>query len=80
MQELNIAHAACVAKTHLGVVTLHMHQGACMPDGKSILSPLQLESNGCTVVDKARGLNGGEQPYVQSPDGCGRDHRGNRSR
>ena len=40
-----------------------------MPDGKSILSPLQLESNGCTVVDKARGLNGGEQPYFQSPDG-----------
>ena len=40
-----------------------------MPDGKLILSPPQLESNGCTIVDKARGLNGGEQPHVQSPDG-----------
>ena len=69
VRELNIVHAACVAKTHLGVAILHTHQGAYMPDGKSILSPLQLESNGCTVVDKARGLNGGEQPYVQSPDG-----------
>ena len=40
-----------------------------MPDGKSILSPLQLKSNGCTVIDKARGLNGDEQTYVPSPDG-----------
>ena len=70
VRELNIVHAACVAKTHLGNVISHVHQGAYMPDSKSILSPLQLESNGCTVVDKARGLNGGEQPYVQSPDGC----------
>ena len=69
VRELNIVHAACVVKTHLGYVILHIYQGAYMPDGKSILAPLQLEANGCTVVDKARGLNGGEQPYVQSPDG-----------
>ena len=40
-----------------------------MPDGKTILSPIQMEANGCTVVDKARGLNGGIQPYVQSREG-----------
>ena len=67
VRELNIVHAACVAKTHLGVAILHVCQGAHMPDGKSILSPLQLESNGCTVVDKARGLNGGEQLMFNRP-------------
>ena len=68
-RELNIVHTACVVKTHLGDAILHIYQGAYMPDGKSIVSPLQLEAHGCTVVDKARGLNGGEQPYIQSPDG-----------
>ena len=40
-----------------------------MPDAKSILSPLQMEACGCTVMDKAAGVNEGEQPYVQSADG-----------
>ena len=40
-----------------------------MPDAKSIISPLQLEAYGCTIMDKARALNGGEQPYIQTPDG-----------
>ena len=69
VRELNIVHAACVAKTHLGNVILHVYQGAYMPDGKSILSPLQLEANGCIVNDKAKGLNEGIQPHVQTPDG-----------
>ena len=34
VRELNIVHTACVAKTHLGDVILHVHQGAYMPDGK----------------------------------------------
>ena len=69
VRELNIVLAAFVVKTHLGNVTVHVYQGACVPDGKSILTPLQLEANGCTVVDEACGLNGGEQPCAQSPDG-----------
>ena len=40
-----------------------------LPDAKSILSPLQMEACGCTVMDKAAGVNEGKQPYVQSPDG-----------
>ena len=69
VRELNIVHAACVVNTHLGSVILHIYQGAYMPDGKSIIAPLQVEANGGTVSDKARALNGGEQPYVQSRDG-----------
>ena len=40
-----------------------------MPDGKSILAPLQIEAHGGTVCDKAKAANNGEQPYVQSYDG-----------
>ena len=39
-----------------------------MPDGKSILSPLQLEANGCIVNDRAKELNDGIQPFIQTPD------------
>ena len=74
VRQLNIVHAACVAKTHLGYVILHVYQGAYMPDGKSILSPVQLESNGATVLDKAKSTNGGEQPYIQSMDGHQHQH------
>ena len=69
VRQLNIVHAACVVETHLGLVILHIHQGAYMPDAKSILSPLQMEACGCTIMDKAAGVNEGEQPYVQSADG-----------
>jgi hypothetical protein len=69
VRELNIVHAACVMMTHIGRAICHIPQGAYMPDGKSILSPLQMEANRCTVNDKARGLNNGEQPYIQSSNG-----------
>ena len=39
-----------------------------MPDGKTILAPLQMEANGCIVNEKAMKITG-EQPYIQSPDG-----------
>ena len=69
VRELNLVHAAFVAKTHLGEVIVHVYQGAYMPDGKSILAPLQLEACGGTVCDKAKAANNGEQPCVQSYDG-----------
>ena len=69
VRALNIVHAAFVAKSHLGYTIFHVYQGAYMPDGKSILSPLQLEANQGTVLDKAKEANEGKQPYVQSPDG-----------
>jgi hypothetical protein len=40
-----------------------------MPGRKTILSTLQLEANGCTVVAKSASLNNGQQPYIRSPDG-----------
>ena len=49
VRALNIVHAAFVAKSHLGYTIFHAYQGAYMPDGKSILSPLQLEANQGTV-------------------------------
>ena len=69
VRELNIVNAACVAVSHLGPIILELGQGAHIPDAKSIISPLQLEAYGCTILDKARALNGGEQPYIQTPDG-----------
>ena len=69
VRALNIVHAAFVAKSHLGYIIFHVYQGAYMPDGKSILSPLQLEANKGTVLDKAREANKGVQPYVKSHDG-----------
>ena len=69
VRELNIVHAACVAKTHLGYVIAHVYQGAYMPDGKSILAPLQIEANGGAVCDKSKKVNKGTQPYVQAADG-----------
>ena len=69
VRQLNIVHAACVVKTHLGDTIMHIYQGAYMPDGKTILSPIQMEAHGCTVVDTCMQQNDGKQPYVQSPDG-----------
>ena len=69
VRELNLVHAACVARCHLGDVILHVYQGAYMPDGKSIFAPLPIEAYGGNVNDKAKSTNNGEQPYVQSYDG-----------
>ena len=40
-----------------------------MPDGQTILAPLQMEAHGCTVMDSTKAHNDGKQPYIQSPDG-----------
>ena len=69
VRELPLVHAAAVGTTHLGEVIIHVYNGAHMPDGKSILAPLQIEAFGGDVKDKAKTVNGGEQLYVQSRDG-----------
>ena len=69
VRELNLVHAAGVVETQLGPIIAHAQQGAHMPDTKTILAPIQMEAHGCTVVDKARGLNSGIQPYIQSREG-----------
>ena len=69
VQALNIIHAVGVMESHLGPVIAHVHQGAYMPDGKTILSPIQMEAYGCTVVDKAKGVNDGVQPTITSREG-----------
>ena len=62
VRELNVVEAAGVVHTHRGNVIVHVYQGAYMPDGKSILAPLQIEAFGGTVIDKAKGANHGQQP------------------
>ena len=44
VRELNLVHAACVARCHLGDVILHVYQGAYMPDKNpsSLRFPLRL--------------------------------------
>ena len=69
VNELNIVHAAGVVETQLGPVIAHVRQGTHVPDGKTILAPIQMEAYGCIVVDKAKGLNDGIQPYIQSREG-----------
>ena len=69
VNNLNIVHAAFVAKTHTGYAIFHVYQAAYMEDGKSILAPLQMETFGGTVCDKSKKANNGEQPYFQSHDG-----------
>ena len=69
VRELNVVEAAGVMRSHKGNVIVHVHQGAYMPDGKSILAPLQLESGGGVVMDRSRHANNGHQPYIQSRDG-----------
>ena len=66
VRQLNIVQAAAVVKTHLGYAIAHVYQGASMPDGQSILSPIQMEAYGCTVLDSN---TNGKQPYIESPDG-----------
>ena len=66
---LNIVHAAFVASSDKGPVICHLPESASMPGGKTILSTLLLEANGCTIVTRSAHLNGDDRPFIQSPDG-----------
>ena len=69
VRDLEIVHAAGVVKYHDGYVILLMRQFAYMPDGKTILSPIQMEHHGCTIHDKSPTGKKGKQPYIQTPNG-----------
>ena len=66
VRKLNLVHKAAVVNTHLGKAIMHLYQLAEMTDGQTILSPLQMEAHGCTVMDSN---TNGKQPYIQLPDG-----------
>ena len=69
VRELNIVEGVCVSKSTTGNTILHFPEEARMADGRTILSPLQMEHHGCKIVDIAPEMNGGKQPYLVSPDG-----------
>ena len=69
VQELNIAEGLAVVKSQQGNIIIHIRQGAVMSDGRTILSSLQLEAFGCSIVDKAPMVNDNAQPHIRSPEG-----------
>ena len=69
VRNLQLAEACAYVRTNRGPAILHIHQGAVMSDGKTILSPAQLEAFGCKVHDRAKRVSG-KDPYFETP--CGR--------
>ena len=67
--ELNIVEGICVARSTIGDTVIHIPEGAHMPDGKTILSSIQMEHNGCKVIDVAPEANKGKPPHIISPEG-----------
>ena len=64
-----LATAAAYVETTHGPIIAILHQGAAMHDGKTILSPGQLEHFGCQVFDRPKCVTG-VHPYMSTP--CGR--------
>ena len=70
VRNLELVHAATVVKSQAGEVILVMRQFTYMPDGKTIMGPIQMEHYGCIVQDiSPMGRNKTKVPYVQTPDG-----------
>ena len=69
VNKLRLAHSVALVRSTEGKCIGHWFQMAHMPNGKSILSTLQMEAYGCTVNDKAA-LITNEHPYIKSP--CGK--------
>ena len=59
VRDLSLIQAGAYVRTQAGPVILIVNQGAHMPDGKTILSPGQMEHFGWTIDDKSPALNGG---------------------
>ncbi|CAB9529787.1 Retrotransposon protein [Seminavis robusta] len=68
VQNLQLATAAAYILTDHGPIIGLIHQGAAMSNGKTILSPGQLEHFGCRVHDKALTVTGLD-PYFVTPNG-----------
>ena len=69
VNKLRIAHSVALIKSTEGKCIGHWFQMAHMPNGKSILSTLQMEAYGCVVNDKPA-LISKEHPFIKSP--CGK--------
>ena len=69
VNKLRIAHSVALINSTEGKCIGHWFQMAHMPNGKSILSTLQMEAYGCVVNDKPAMISK-EHPFVKSP--CGK--------
>ena len=68
VRDLPLVTAGAFVRTSAGPIILIVHQGAHMPDGKTILSPGQMEHFGWTIDDKSPAFTG-TVPTVTSLDG-----------
>ena len=69
VNHIPIVHGAAVAMSDVGNTIVHAPESAYLPDGKSILSTVQMESLGCKVVTLPADLNNGIPPHIETPDG-----------
>ena len=68
LRNLRMVVAAGVARSNKGNVLLVAHHMAYMPDGRTILSPGQLEHRGCKIEDRSKKVTG-KHPYLETPTG-----------
>ena len=69
VRDLELVHAAAVVRSHRGEVILILRQYAYMPDGKTIMSPIQMEKYGCVIHDQTPLIGKKKIPFLQTPDG-----------
>ena len=69
VRDLPLVQAGAYVRTHIGPVILIISHGAHMPDGKTILSPGQMEHFGWTITDKSPRVNEGKPPVLRSLEG-----------
>ena len=68
VRNLRIGTGAGYVLSNQGPIILKFHQGAIMQDGKTIISPGQLEYFGCEVFDRPKFVMK-EHPYFVTPTG-----------
>ena len=68
IRQLQLVTAGAYVLTDQGPIIMVVHHAAHMPDGKTILSPGQLEAFGCTLQETSKHFTG-VQPSLTSPSG-----------
>ena len=68
VRDLRIGSMGWFCESHLGPTIIVGHEFATMTDARTIMSPVQMESYGWTINDKAPSITG-VTPYIESPDG-----------
>ena len=68
LRNLRMVIAAGVARTNKGDVLIIGSHMAYMPDGRTILSPGQMEDYGCVINDKSKKVSG-RHPDLETPSG-----------